>query len=803
MSRQKLFNMIKSRGLSEVGRNSFDLTNRHVYTQKAAKITPVKAIKTYPKDFFNISMREFTQNNIPLNTAAFVNGIKEMSAYFVPFNSIWHNFNQYMATREDPDSAVLQEKGISYEPRFELQTLYSAALELFVLRCHSDFVLQLNAAEKFYAATASVYPIGHIEGDEYPTFEQYFSSNHPNGSVKDYIDFQKKYFDDNYASISAGKTGFYAFTATFETYLGAEHSVWDDSAWNNMLDKYPDCSLLDGFTCYETYNSLDSAPTMAEFCNDRYGTARWCDWLQKLDMLGYGNLYPEFKTCLNDLESGFDKFVMSADHSHLEKVLNEDYTYCYDDFHPYLLEHLKVLNDALVTAAFYTDGDGNQQHEYVNIYPLYAYNKVFYDMFRNSYYDLNYNVRNYNVDFLDCNSLAGSIVHSPNIPYRFYSLETHQWKKDMFTGVLPDNQLGDVSSLVLKSSPMQIESSLYGDVGSSVYPTFDGYSVGYNDGSLLSEGSVSFDEDGLLTHSTGGTENNVQLRTPHTHPVTGTSISEIFDATSLVNVLALKRAEAIQQYRQDLMRAGNKTKDIFAQVFGSSPKSEMDEVSYFCEVESNPININPIIATADTGQSTNGRLGDIAARATISGNDLHFKFSTEDFGTLIFLSYIVPDSFYNSYRLDPTNCLLTPEAHGMKYFMNLGLQPVIGSFLNNMRGASFRHMTRGFAPPYIERKTDIDLVHGNLVDSALSPKEYMPDFDTYQGALSHWVVARTDLQQSDSVTLSNFYIDPRILDNVFQFLAGDDYDTDHFITYCEIKVDAVRQFSEIGLPRFV
>ena len=41
MSRQKLFNMIKSRGTSEVGRNPFDLTNRHVYTQKAAKITPV------------------------------------------------------------------------------------------------------------------------------------------------------------------------------------------------------------------------------------------------------------------------------------------------------------------------------------------------------------------------------------------------------------------------------------------------------------------------------------------------------------------------------------------------------------------------------------------------------------------------------------------------------------------------------------------------------------------------------------------------------------------------------------------
>ena len=114
MSRAKLFNMIKSRGEQKVGRNPFDLTNRHVYTQKAAKIIPVKALHTMPDDYFEVSMEEFSQNNIPMNTAAFLSGKKEMLAYFVPYNTVWHNYNQYQATREDPESTLLKDRGIKH-----------------------------------------------------------------------------------------------------------------------------------------------------------------------------------------------------------------------------------------------------------------------------------------------------------------------------------------------------------------------------------------------------------------------------------------------------------------------------------------------------------------------------------------------------------------------------------------------------------------------------------------------------------------------------------------------------------------
>lgn len=826
MSRQKLFNMIKSRGSSEVGRNPFDLSNRHVYTQKAAKITPVKFIPTVPKDYFEVSMAEFSQNKIPMNTAAFLNGIKELSAYYVPYNTIWHNFNQYIATREDPDSAILQEKGIAFEPRIAVKTLYGVAFDMMLGKVYVETLLYWDAFIQFFNDTYNLKPTNNPEGDD---FLLYVKSQLGNVyGIQSYIDFQRDYFNAHHEyDLYGAAEPYYTFTATFDTYLEARKQAWLDSALeaDMMYTIYEnqDLSMLEDISSYEVATSAEGF-TRRDWYMDRYNHFRWCDWLQKLDMFGYSNLYPLFKPFINDVMDAYDKYVLNAKvdlYTLIYSASGDDKltTYILDRFNSVFNDLVQALNGNLESFCYHTDKDGNKIAKLLQIYPLYAYNKIFYDMFRNVYYDLSYNVRNYNVDFLDCSSLEGSIVKTTDIPVRFYSLETHQWKKDMFTGILPDNQLGDVSSLILGGSDTTLTLPVSGSISGSVSPDLLNSNPVWDKettkiitpvtGSNALESYINSNYQiigaGGIISSSGLTrfENN------HVHTVNDSSLSishsltasgDVSIGSSVLNVLALKRAEAIQQYRQDLMRAGNRTRDIFHQLFGSSPKSELDESPYFIEAENNPINVNPIISTAETGDDkVNGKLGDIAARVTISGSNLNFKFSTEDFGCIIFLSYVVPESMYNSYRIDPNLTCLSPERHGLKYFQNLGLAPVIGEFLNNLRNSDFTDMTLGFAPPYLEKKTDIDLVHGDLVDMSFDDK----GDKVYQGALSHWVVARTDMQNSDSVTLRNFYIDPSILDNVFTMLAGDDYDTDHFITYSSIVVNAVRAFSEIGLPRFV
>lgn len=777
--------MIKSRGEQPVGRNSFDLLNRHVYTQKVAKITPVKALHTIPDDYFEVDMTEFSQNNIPMNTAAFLSGKKEMLAYFVPYNTIWHNFNQYQATREDPESAILQQKGIAFEPRISLYDLYYKALYLTIGAWRMEDFVRISATWIWYYTFRN--------SSSSPAWTRFISQYGQDAPIADLIQFMK---DNHYANNSMSDYDHFIRVAQ-SNFLGITYN-----AANVMFG-------IDT-TSYEIEQESEDVEFRDVICN-MFGTPIWCDWIQKLDMLGYGNIYPLMHELRSKLEQRVDMILSGAIGSAhvtpsgflirdnngndisiqrlIDCILSDtDESVTLQEFY-----FTNIVSSTLSKIESYTHSGGVL--EYVNVYPLYAYNKCFYDYMRNVYFDTDYNVLNYNIDFVDCRSFASSIIHLQNIPNRFFWLESHQWKKDMFTGLLPDNQLGQVSQVVL-----HVPSNYTSDIK----PLSDVSSFGNYTSILNSEGNRY--NAGVLTDESGNVfvgnpdqpsvsdGDPIFVESPHRHIVN--PINTFFD------VLALKRAEAAQQYAQDLMRAGNRTQDIFQQIYGVSPKSQLDEAPYFIEVASNDLNINPIIATASTGNENNGKLGDIAARSTINGGSLHFKFSTKDFGCVLFLSYIVPDSMYNSYRIDPHVTHLDPESHSLPYFQNLGLQPVYGEFLNNLQETSVRHRVLGYAPPYIEFKTDVDLVHGNLVDTYL-PKAGVNDLDSeYQGSLSHWVVARTDMQQEKAVSLRNFYIDPRIVNNVFQFEAGSDYETDHYLTYCSIKVNAVRAFSELGLPRF-
>lgn len=788
--------MIKSRGEQPLGRNPFDLTNRHVYTQKVAKIMPVKALHTMPDDYFDVEMSEFSQNNIPMNTAAFLSGKKELLAYFVPYNSIWHNYNQYQATREDPESSALKVKGISYEPRMSLNRMYVSALYFAIGAWMYEDFSRVFAPYLYYTH------IVHANNGAWTKLVNEYGVSPGDVSLPNLIKFMK----DNHYAVST--------MSDWEFYCRKCAKIVAKMNFSQIVSGFP---LGITFDCYEHYVAHDSNLTYGQTFMNMFSTPIWTDWIMKMDMLRYGNIYPIIRNWRN---------IMSK---HVDGILNDSTNFCnttgfyHDtyDFETFYLDSVygnsfesawgTVTADTLLKLDAYTkinDSGDYSEDEYVNVYALYSYNKCFYDYMRNVYYDTDYNVFNYNVDFVDCTDFETSIIYPSHIPCRFYHLECHQWKKDLFTGVLPSNQLGAVSQVsvnVVSNGWMTNDNPTAMGTGEAQY---SGEALSTINGADISK-AVDFNDPSNGLFAVGGSQDphgvlvgdSLSIRTPHSHLPRNYYIEGLHGGGSF-DVITLKRVEALQQYAQDLMRAGNRTQDIFNQIYGVTPKSQLDESPYFIDVASNDLNINPIVATASTGQENNGRLGDIAARAIVSGKSLNFKFSTKDFGIVLFLSYIVPDSMYNSYNLDPCVCHLDPESHGLPYFQNLGLQPVIGEYLNNLKPISVRSRVCGYAPPYIERKTDIDLVHGNLVDTFL-PKVGEDDLDSeYNGELSHWVVARTDMQQEDTVSLRNFYIDPRIVDNVFQFEADSDLSTDHFLTYSVIKVNSVRALSELGLPRF-
>lgn len=559
--------------------------------------------------------------------------------------------------------------------------------------------------------------------------------------------------------------------------------VYSERATNHQyLDidsgrSYTPIVLTNGF-----YNKTSTPLTASQYLYDVFGYPRWNNVLRKLDMLGYGNHFPYIDNFIKGYEAAINK-TSTITQTNFESILNTQ------------IDSAKRDIDKLKT-------------RYVNLYPITSYNKVFYDMFRNSYYELDYDVRNYNLDFKLCNSASTSIVQVQDIPVTFFDIQYHQWKKDLFTAVLPDTQFGAVSLLPSSGSAGNVvftASSTSEDVGH--------YSIENNNMPELSSVSLySIDGKpaGLVVND--GSKNQTLS---HKHKITGGAT--LTGVTTSFDVLALKRAEALQSYRQALLRAGNKTSDVFRAVFGRAPRYDEDAHPYFIDAFGEDIFVDAVVSTAETNleksDSTSGKLGDLGGRALMNGSSDTIKFDSSDFGIILVVQYIVPQSEYNSYMLDPHLANLTPEDHWIPAFENLGFSPVIGEYLNNLVSQPVSNLNRvvGYVPRYFEFKSDVDKVHGSFCEIASTSilrgtssngVSLVDHVASYSGELTHWVTPRSDMQATSTTLTRNFYVDPAVLDNVFLIAADGTYSTDQFICNTYLDVKAVRPMSVLGLPNF-
>lgn len=556
--------------------------------------------------------------------------------------------------------------------------------------------------------------------------------------------------------------------------------VYDDRATDHdILDidsnrAYTPLVLTNGF-----YNKTSTALKASQYLYDVFGYPRWNNVLRKLDMLGYGNHFPYIDNFIKGYESAIT----------VTKIITQS------NFESILKTHIDSAKRDI----------DKLKNRYVNLYPITSYNKVFYDMFRNSYYELDYDVRNYNLDFKLCNSASTSIVQVQDIPVTFFDIQYHQWKKDLFTAVLPDTQFGAVSLLPSSGSAGNI-------VFTNTETSNDLNRWTATNGNWPVGTDVKTNTDGNYK-SLVSKDNSQALF--HTHTISGSA--SLTGITTSFDVLALKRAEALQGYRQALLRAGNKTSDVFRAVFGRAPRYDEDAHPYFIDAFGEDIFVDAVVSTAETNldksDSTSGKLGDLGGRALMNGTSDTIKFDSSDFGIILVVQYIVPQSEYNSYMLDPHLANLTPEDHWIPAFENLGFSPVIGEYLNNLVSQPISNLNRvvGYVPRYFEFKSDVDKVHGSFCEIASTSilrgtssngVIYAEHVASYSGELTHWVTPRSDMQATSTTLTRNFYVDPAVLDNVFLIAADGTYSTDQFICNTYIDVKAVRPMSVLGLPNF-
>ena len=546
----------------------------------------------------------------------------------------------------------------------------------------------------------------------------------------------------------------------------------------------------------------DFTPTRKVFALDRFNLDRWSNWCRKLDKCRYGNYIPVLSPLYDDILAIVGSEIEGTQAQFASKM-------------EYISNRIKRMLDAIPS------------NYYVSPFRILAYNKLFYTYFRNSFYDLDYYVGDYNVDHLDCDSLASSVLDNSMFSLYFMDMYQHQWKKDMFTSLMPDTQFGAVSEFEVHSIEIEGDGTKIGELAQL------GVGVLGNNGiELMRMDEDSFaDSSGDMTYLRDDVDPtkayldalddsshvhvkpvNLRLDNGRVNAVNGSILG--LGITSVGDVLALKRAEAIQRYRQTLLRCGNKTKDIMLGLYGVEPVWESDHDPAFIDAFGYDFSVDRVVSTAQTNAENNsydGKLGDLGGYIAKLGSNKHsIKYTTHgDFGVLMCLDYNILESEYNSYNIDKNNLTLTPEDRYIWDYQDLGFVPVTRRLLSNLpqniKGTNSEDLDQvlGYGTPYFEKKIDIDLVHGILCiydsPTIVYGSEASPD---YFGDFSHWVTPRTDMQSALVSLVKNFYIDPRILNGNFLLAADGRQESDQFICNTYFRVSRTNTISDLGLPKF-
>lgn len=443
----------------------------------------------------------------------------------------------------------------------------------------------------------------------------------------------------------------------------------------------------------------------------------------------------------------------------------------------------------------------------VNLWHLLAYQKACCQFYRDSVHDPLIDAYAFNVDDVQGTSVANSKIESVRGASgiaKMFELRYKPWKKDIVTGTMPTMQYGAVSAIPLSAdlvgtstTPLTQDSNFPAGV-SFVHNIVNDVSVGYGAMYLTGTG------DTTETSHIQGVNSNVispsvpnsvggHIRTYHDHP---DGVATIPANITLFDIIQLRKAEAIQKWKERTLRAGFHTDKQFEAHYGVSPDEDGRWCADFIGSVDSYINIDEVLTTANNnavegGSNMNNNVGDIAGKGVgvTNGGKLHFE--TNQFGVLMCLYSCTPEADYASYGVDPNNTLIERFDYFTSEFENLGLQAVPQSIYNMFEDAFTQVI--GYGPRYWNYKTALDKVHGEF--------NYRRDGTANSGSLYDWATPRRDLTQDDNLpTLGAYYVNPHILDSIFAVAAGDKQDTDQFLINVMLDIKAIRGMSVIGLP---
>lgn len=392
-------------------------------------------------------------------------------------------------------------------------------------------------------------------------------------------------------------------------------------------------------------------------------------------------------------------------------------------------------------------GDGNNPLVYatsqtVNMLPLLAYQKIYYDFFSNSQWEKHLAYA-YNVDYW---SGAGDISLSVNM----LKLRYANYPKDYFMGMLPSSQYGSVALLPSSYRP---------DVPSN---------------SLLKT------TQGLVVQSQAA-GNSVVLG--------GSSTSvEYIRVNSDLSALSVRATEYLQRWKEVVQFSSKDYSDQMAAQFGIKAPEYMGNHAHYIGGWSSVININEVV---NTNLDTDSSQASIAGKG-ISSNSGHTI--TYDCGAehqvIMCVYHAVPMLDWNLTGQAPQLTVTAISDFPQPAFDQLGMQSVPALNLQNNPGRNVSG-SLGYNLRYWQWKSNIDTVHAGFRAGAA--------YQSWAAPLDGWQV----LTSTGAWSYQSMKVRPQQLNSIFVpqvDAANCSVAFDQLLCNVNFQVYAVQNLDRNGLP---
>ena len=385
----------------------------------------------------------------------------------------------------------------------------------------------------------------------------------------------------------------------------------------------------------------------------------------------------------------------------------------------------------------------------VNLLPLFAYQKIYFDFFSNSQWEKHL-AYSYNLDYW-------SGVQIANLSQEWFKLRYANYPKDMFMGVLPNSQYGSVAFL------QPLDSSLAVNV-------------------VLARAT-----DGISNSSVRNLSGGNTVQTTSTN---STDSDRLLRVNTDLSALSIRATEYLQRWKEVVQFSSKDYSDQMAAQFGIKAPEYMGNHAHYIGGWSSVININEVV---NTNLDTNSSQASIAGKGvgSNSGHQITYDCGAEHC-VIMCVYHAVPLLDWASTGQSPQLLCTSVSDFPQPAFDQLGMQPVPATAMCNSKNMSGSNTANiGYNLRYWQWKSDIDRVNG-----ALRP----------QLAYQSWAAplgGENLLTRTGTWNYKSMKVFPQQLNSIFQSqVTTSSYSVaqDQLICNVNFQVYAVQNLDRNGLP---